>query len=288
VLLTEQYRYVVATNFPTSLDSNVGKGTTGVALNAGGLGGESHLGSHQDINDSVVALETKLGINSSADTSSVDYKLAHAPYANLTGVPSTFNPSAHASTHNSGGSDVLATAAAGVIGLIPSTDVQLFTTPGAITWTKPTVGTPQSVEIICIGGGGGGGAGGYAAAATAVGGGGGGSGGGYSRVTVPASSLGATAAGHVGAGGTGGIAQTTSGRPGANGQTYASATHDTWLGTAPNYFCYAGGGKPGGGGPVSAAGGSAGSISTAAEFVGVVGGAGSADSSRYRDRSNQS
>lgn len=182
--------------------------------------------------------------------------------------------------NGTGAFSVLPAGAAGVAGVAPLTDIQVFSTPGAFTWTKPTVGTPTAVEITCIGGGGGGGGGGYAAAATAVGGGGGGGGGSYTTIKVNASLLGATVPGNVGAGGTGGTAVSTSGTAGNGGQAYAAATHDSWFGSATPggaNICYAAGGSPGGGGPVSTAGGAAGSGGAKAQYSGNLGGAGSAN-----------
>jgi len=172
-------------------------------------------------------------------------------------------------------------AAGGTLGIIPSTDVQIFTTTGAFTWTKPTVGTPQWVEIACQGAGLGGGSGGYAAAATAVGGGGGASGGSWSTVKVPASVLGATVPGSVGAGGLGGTAVTTSGNAGNNGAAYSAATNDSWFGTnsvTGSNICQARGGNPGNGGPLSTSGGAGGATTGAPGlFSGAAGGAGSAN-----------
>jgi hypothetical protein len=38
---------------------------------------------------------------------------------------------------------------------LPSTDVQIFTTEGSGTWTKPTWFTPRFVQVVLVGGGGG-------------------------------------------------------------------------------------------------------------------------------------
>ncbi len=167
----------------------------------------------------------------------------------------------------------------GTLGIKPSNDVQIFTTTGPFTWTKPTVGTPITVEILTIGAGNGGGSGGYAAAGTAVGGGGGGSGGCMSRISIPASILPATVNGSVGAGGAGGLAKTSVGA-GNNGAAYSSTLMDSWFGDAtvtnPQY-CYASGGNSGVGGPVSTAAASGGGNSNLGMFNGTAGGAGSAN-----------
>jgi len=62
----------MTTNFPTSLDSFTDP-TAGSALNS-----PSHAGQHTDKNDAVEALEAKVGIDGSAVTTSIDYKLANS------------------------------------------------------------------------------------------------------------------------------------------------------------------------------------------------------------------
>lgn len=57
------------TSFPTSLDSYSDPSGTGT------LASESHSGHHANHNDAIEALETKVGVDSSADTSSIDYRV---------------------------------------------------------------------------------------------------------------------------------------------------------------------------------------------------------------------
>jgi hypothetical protein len=64
----------MATNFPTSLDAL----TNPVAGDS--LSSPSHAGQHADANDAIEALQAKVGVNDSAVTTSIDYKLR-----NLTG-----------------------------------------------------------------------------------------------------------------------------------------------------------------------------------------------------------
>jgi hypothetical protein len=59
----------MATNFPTSLDSLTNPITTDK------LNNPSHAAQHANVNDAVEALEAKVGINSSAVTSTLDYKV---------------------------------------------------------------------------------------------------------------------------------------------------------------------------------------------------------------------
>jgi len=61
----------MATNFPTSLDSLTNP--TGSDT----LASPDHAGQHSNANDAIEALEAKVGINGSADTTSLDYKVAN-------------------------------------------------------------------------------------------------------------------------------------------------------------------------------------------------------------------
>lgn len=63
----------MATNFPTSLDSF----TDPVA--GDNLNSPDHAGQHTDKNDAIEAIEAKVGIDNSAVTSSLDYKISRLP-----------------------------------------------------------------------------------------------------------------------------------------------------------------------------------------------------------------
>ena len=86
---------------------------------------------------------------------------------------------------------------------MPSTVVQVFSTPGTFSWTKPNGAKQVVVELVS--GGNGGGAGGKIGSGTAVYGGTGGGGGGYSKTNISASDLEATCSVVVGAAGSGSI-----------------------------------------------------------------------------------
>jgi hypothetical protein len=102
---------------------------------------------------------------------------------------------------------------------IPETDVQIFSTAGTFTWTKPNPTLAKSVNIQLFAGGGGGGGGRKdTTLLTAKSGGGGGGGGGYLNITIPAAALGVSESVVIGAGGTSGSGSTTgSGVAGGNG-----------------------------------------------------------------------
>ena len=101
---------------------------------------------------------------------------------------------------------------------IQNADVQVFTTPGANTWTKPA--NAKIVYLFAIGGGQGGGSGRRGATSSTRGGGRGGKAGYAGASWFIASSLGSTEAVTVGAGGAGGTAvsvDSTNGNGGAGG-----------------------------------------------------------------------
>jgi hypothetical protein len=136
----------------------------------------------------------------------------------------------------------------GTSGLNTSTDVQVFTTLGLSTWTKPS--GVKSVEVILIGGGGGGGAGRRGAAGTIRFGGCGGGAGGLTINNYPDPSLlGATEGVYVGAGGAGGTvsSDSTNGGNGGNSSDSYFGYVDSGKGNA-TYKLVANGGSRGLGG----------------------------------------
>lgn len=151
---------------------------------------------------------------------------------------------------------------------LPLTDIQLYTTAGTATWTKP-VGC-KTVRAILIGGGGGGGSG-HASASSNRGGGGAGAGGGITEITYQASSLPATMTVTVGAGGAGGagVVSNNDGNPGVAG------TASTLTSTGTTYARAAGGAGGAQGTNSAGAGGAAGTLGDAL-YAGGAGGAGGA------------
>lgn len=85
----------MAIDFPTTLDTL----TNPTASDK--TDSPSHAGQHSDLNDAVEAIQAKVGIDSSADTDSIDYKLTNA---------SSSNPG-HKHTLAQGATDVTASAA---------------------------------------------------------------------------------------------------------------------------------------------------------------------------------
>lgn len=69
----------MATNFPTSLDSLTNP-SAGDSLNS-----PSHAGQHANANDAIEALQAKVGVNNSAVTTSIDYKLRNLDGSAITG-----------------------------------------------------------------------------------------------------------------------------------------------------------------------------------------------------------
>ena len=104
--------------------------------------------------------------------------------------------------------------------------VDVFSTVGSTTWTKPSWAV--TVEVIVIGGGSGGCSGRRGAASTARNGGGGGNGGAYTTATFPASLLSSTVTVTVGGGGAGGASVTTDSTNGNVGGTGGASSFGTY------------------------------------------------------------
>jgi hypothetical protein len=124
--------------------------------------------------------------------------------------------------------------------------VDIYSTVGSTTWTKPSWAV--TVEVILIGGGGGGGSGRKGATNTVRGGGASGSGGAYSNLTFRASYLGATETVVVGGAGVGGAAQATNSTDGNSGTAGGTSSFGTKL------YARFGGGAQGGSATTSAPG----------------------------------
>jgi hypothetical protein len=147
-------------------------------------------------------------------------------------------------------------------------NIQVFSSTGAATWTKPTGGQTTG-RVVLVGAGGSGGSGRRGASGTARFGGAGGGGGGYAEMTFPLSAASATETVTVGAGGPstlGAISDSTDGSAGSNGGNSSFTLGGTVVITAI--------GGTGGGGGTSAAGGTAGSPNGVCQQVGGSGSAG--------------
>jgi hypothetical protein len=151
-----------------------------------------------------------------------------------------------------------------------SAQVDVYSTAGTFTWTKPA--NAKLVNIVVISGGGGGGSGRKAGVGSQASGGGGGGGGSYSLRDIAASILGSTETVVVGSGGTGGASVTANSTNGTIGVAGGNSSFGTWVqvnggggaGTATTASGPAGAGSssramfPGGNG--SAGGGGAGAL----------------------------
>ena len=147
-------------------------------------------------------------------------------------------------------------------------DIQIFTTAGAQTWTKPTNFTPKVVIVEMIGAGGGGGAGASLATAVVAKGGGGGGGGSWVRGIFNTTDLGGTETVTLGTGGTAG-AKGAAGAAGGDGGIGGNSTFGALL------TAYGGGGGRGGAISALATGGGGGASVNATGATGSTsGGAG--------------
>lgn len=106
----------MATNFPTSLDALTNP-SSGDALNS-----PSHAGQHADANDAIEALQAKVGVNNSAVTTSIDYKLRFMTAPVLIAPEERW--------------DISATAATGTVNVnIASGSAKYYTTDATANWT---------------------------------------------------------------------------------------------------------------------------------------------------------
>jgi len=70
----------MATNFPTSIDALVNPTSVNKLNDAGVI----HADQHANANDAIEALEAKVGVDSSAITTSLDYKIRNIPLSSIT------------------------------------------------------------------------------------------------------------------------------------------------------------------------------------------------------------
>ena len=156
-----------------------------------------------------------------------------------------------------------------------SAQVDVYSTAGTFTWTKPA--NAKLVNIVVISGGGGGGSGRKAGVGSQASGGGGGGGGSYSLRDIAASILGSTETVVVGSGGTGGASVTANSTNGNIGVTGGNSSFGAWIQVTGG----------GGAGTATTANGPAGAGSSArAMFQGGNGSAGGAGAGTLTGGSN--
>jgi microcystin-dependent protein len=130
----------LATSFPTGLDALTNP------TSANGLNSPDHAGQHSDANDAIEALEAKVGVNGSAVTSSLDYKITNINASNLA---SGTVPSARVAGAYTGVTSV------GTLGSLTVTgDVTVDTNTLKVDSTNNRVGvnvTSPSVELDVLG-----------------------------------------------------------------------------------------------------------------------------------------
>ena len=105
--------------------------------------------------------------------------------------------------------------------------VDVYSTAGTFTWTKPA--NAKLVNVVVISAGGGGGSGRKAGVSSQASGGGGGGGGSYSARDITASILGSTETVVVGSGGAGGASVTANTTNGTAGGVGGNSSFGTWI-----------------------------------------------------------
>ena len=123
----------MASNFPTSLDAFTNPSSTD-AMDSVSV---PHASQHSDLNDAVEALEAKVGADSSAVTSSLDYKVAQLEGL---GNRTTFTPSSYTNMTVGNGTEVAAYVLNGDIMTIEY--VLIFGSTTSISSANPVVGLP--------------------------------------------------------------------------------------------------------------------------------------------------
>jgi hypothetical protein len=212
----------VATNFPSSLDALTNP--TGSDT----LASPDHAGQHADSNDAIEALQAKVGVDSSAVTSSLDYKVAQKVDKSLVDakgdliVASADNTVSRLAVGATNGhvltvdsTESLGVKWAAVAGGSGMTELDAQTFTSSTTYT--VVAGAKLIIVELIGSGGGGRGGSRNTGTTTAAGGSGGGGGPYLRKILTASELGATVTVTIGAGGAGGAGRTGSTGSGVDG-----------------------------------------------------------------------
>ena len=139
----------MATNFPTGLDT-LSNPTTSSALN-----NPSHAGQHSNANDAIEALQAKVGVDGSAVTSSLDYKVANhgnmvsfTPAWNSYGSPSLGSGSVNA--YYALVNDFLFITVEIVMAADTTDEFEnpRFTLPNSMTWVGATYGMGMFTEFM--------------------------------------------------------------------------------------------------------------------------------------------
>lgn len=205
-------------------------------ITSGTLAKERVATLNQNTTGSAAGLSSTLAVTSGG-TGQTFYTDGQLLIGNSTGnglTKATLTAGSNVTITNGGGSITIASSG----GSATPVDIQVFTTVGTSTWTKPA--GAKAVELFVIGGGAGGGSGCSSPTGTAASGGGGGGGGGRSFATIDAAFLGTTETVTVGAAGTGGAAVAANAGNGNNGTSGTGSSFGLWV--------YAGQGTLGGGG----------------------------------------
>jgi hypothetical protein len=184
--------------------------TFGTAVVAGGGTGQVTLTNHGVLVGAGTTAITQLSAGTAGQVLQSGGASADPAYSTAT-YPSTAGTSGNVLTSN--GTNWISQTPSAVSNAFNQIVVQVFTTPGANTYT-PTAGMKYCV-VECVGGGGGGGGSRSASAGVSSAGSGGG-GGGYSRTVFTAADIGSSQTATVGSGGAGG---NTSGSTGGTGGT---------------------------------------------------------------------
>lgn len=147
----------MATSFPTSLDALTNPTSTD------SLTSPDHAGQHADANDAIEALQAKVGVNSSAVTSSLDYKVglkANTASPTFTGTV-TGNPAAGTTSTGTSGFGYMGlpqnsatTGAYGVVAADAGTHIYSSATRTITLPANATIAMPIGSTVVFIAGSG--------------------------------------------------------------------------------------------------------------------------------------
>lgn len=128
----------MATNFPTGLDALTNPTSTDT------LNSPSHAGQHTDANDAIEALQSKVGVNGSAVTTSLDYKVGQLETNSVS------------KTVVDAKGDLIAGTANDTVARVPAstTNGQVLTVDTAqatgLTWATPSTDAPVGAQYVTL------------------------------------------------------------------------------------------------------------------------------------------
>lgn len=130
----------MSTNFPSNFDSFINPTPTNT-LNA-----PSHSSQHDNINDSMSAVQTKIGVDNSSVVGSLDYKVNHLSVSSLVGIVPISKGGTNASVLGGANTILVGNGTSPVSSVFVGTSGQILTSNGA--GTDPTFQTGSNAKLF--------------------------------------------------------------------------------------------------------------------------------------------